>query len=145
MSRFWKADKCKSEKGLFKTKTKAREARPEKLPEEGGHLPEPVLQSSGIRSGWRRRKCRKIASTRASLAFQRCDGPAAKTWQALAAEAASRANREPDGHTRVYAGDVVWCPTCGSYADARSNGMSSLCQGPQQRGQHCGGMWGGTP
>jgi hypothetical protein len=33
------------------------------------------------------------------------------------------------GHERMLSGDVIWCNTCGSYADLRADGLTEPCTG----------------
>ena len=72
---------------------------------------------------------------------------AASRWEEMAAIAAADAQKQSDGHTRVYSGEVVWCSTCGAYADKKAHGMKGLCKGAPKREeeggkQRYGGMWG---
>ena len=73
----------------------------------------------GMRSGWRCRICRCMSSTKAKLDEKKCKGAVANKWEELAATAAAVAEKDTDGHTRVYSGEVVWCSTCGVYADKK--------------------------
>ena len=74
--------------------------------------------------------------------MKKCGGSVATKWETLAARAVADANKSSDGHTRVHSGDVVWCSTCGAYADKKAHGMQSTCEGAPTRGIHYGGMWG---
>ena len=61
--------------------------------------------------------------------------------------AAAKAEKDTDGHTRVYSGEVVWCSTCGAYADKKAHGMQTVCKvAPIREEVHgkykYGGMWG---
>ena len=100
------------------------------------------LQASGIRSGWRCTVCKRPSASKAKLLTQKCEGPAMDKLQKLVGRAAERAERLNDGHSRVYAEEVVWCSTCGSYADKKANGMGTVCKGAPARGRSHGGMWG---
>lgn len=33
------------------------------------------------------------------------------------------------GHRRMISGELLWCRTCGCYADARANGLAAACKG----------------
>jgi len=50
------------------------------------------------------------------------------------------------GHALVSSGDLIWCKTCGSYAEmkAHSRGIGGACRGPPSRKGPAdyGGMWG---
>ena len=88
-----------------------------------------------------------MSSTRAKLDDKKCHGAAAKRWEEQAATAAAMAQRDSDGHTRVYSGEVVWCSTCGAYADKKAHGMEGVCKGAPKREEEdgkpkYGGMWG---
>lgn len=97
----------------------------------GRHGPQKVMHVSGIRSGWRCMVCRRMSSTKAKLELQHCRGPVARKWEALAANVAVVAKKQGDGHTRVHSGEVIWCSTCGAYADKKAH-----------KGVHYGGMCG---
>ena len=47
----------------------------------------------------------------------------------------------PD-HELVLSGDVMWCFTCGCYADAKSKGLSYQCRGNPKWSGNYGGAWG---
>ena len=51
-----------------------------------GHQPEKVLQTSGIRSGWRCKICRKMASKKCHLTSRKCKGDPVANWSKLQAE-----------------------------------------------------------
>ena len=75
------------------------------------------------------------------------NGSVAKKWETLAAVAAPRAEKDTDGRTRVYSGEVVWCSTCGAYADKKAHGMQTIFKGAPVREEvdgkyKYGGMWG---
>ena len=74
-----------------------------------------------------------MSSTKAKLDEKKCNGSVAKKWEELAAIAAAKAINDTDGHTRVYSGEVVWCSTCGSYADKKAHGMQTVCKGAPVR------------
>ena len=52
------------------------------------------------------------------------------------------ADRPDDGRSHVHYSDVIWCSVCGSYADKKAHGMSTVCIGAPQKEGHCGGKWG---
>ena len=60
----------------------------------------------------------------------------------LADKAAEKAMRSNDGHSRVHSGGVVWCSSCGAYADKKAQGMGAVCKGAPTRGRSYGGMLG---
>ena len=120
----WKAKEAKANKAKLKEEKKKEDVRKReedegklKVHQLGKHLPQKVTQLSGMRSGWRCKICRCMSSTRAKLEDKKCHGAAASRWEELAATAAAKAQKSTDGHTRVYSGEVVWCSTCGGYAD----------------------------
>ena len=45
-------------------------------------------------------------------------------------------------HVRMKSGSVIWCSRCGVYADKKSKGLSSICEGRPPRQRHRGGMEG---
>ena len=85
-----------------------------------------------------------MSSTKAKLDEKKCKGAVAKKWENLAAAAAAAAKKDTDGHTRVYSGEVVWCSTCGAYADKEVHGMQALCKGAPIKEEVDGkySMWG---
>jgi hypothetical protein len=120
----WKAKEAKANKAKLKEERKKEDERKrkedegkEKAHQPGRHLPQKVTHLSGMRNGWRCRICRCISSTKAKLEDKKCLGAAASRWEEMAATAAADAQKDSDGHTRVYSGEVVWCSTCGAYAD----------------------------
>ena len=121
---------------------KKEEEEEEAVYRPGRHMPQKVLQISGMRSGWRCKVCRCMSSTKAKLDERKCNGSVAKKWETLAAVAAAKAEKDTDGHTRVHSGEVVWCSTCGAYADKKAHGMQAVCKGAPERGTQYGGMWG---
>ena len=42
----------------------------------------------------------------------------------------------------MISGDVLWCMTCGSYADSKTKSLKNGCNGPPPRELHGGGMRG---
>ena len=84
---------------------------------------------------------------KAKLDDKKCHGAAANKWEKLVAIAAVAAKKDFGGHTRVYSGEVVWCSTCGAYADKKAHGMQTICKGApvreEENGKYkYGGMWG---
>ena len=51
-----------------------------------GHIPEKVLQLSGIRSGWRCKLCRKAASKKNHLISRKCQGDPTTKWSKIVTE-----------------------------------------------------------
>ena len=126
---------------------KKEEEGKEREYQAGRHMPQKVTQISGIRSGWRCRICRCMSSTKAKLDEKKCKGAAANKWEELAATAAAVAKKGTDGHTRAYSGEVVWCSTCGAYADKKAHGVQDGCKEAPKREEEdgkykYGGMWG---
>ena len=119
-----KANEAKVNKAEVKEEKKKEDDRKRKEDEGeereykiGRRMPQKVTQISGMRSGWRCKICRCMASTKAKLDDKKCKGAAANKWEKVVAIAAAAANKDTGGHTRVYSGEVVWRSTCGTYAD----------------------------
>ena len=125
--------KLKQEKKREEERKKNDEEREEGVYRPGRHMPQKVLQISGMRSGWRCKVCRCMSSAKAKLDDNKRNGSVANKWEALAAVAAAKAEKDTDGHTRVYSGEVVWCSTCGAYADTKAHGMQTIVKGAPVR------------
>ena len=83
-SRF-KANEAKANKAKIKEEKRKEEERKKKEEEGkardyqvGRHMPQKVMQISGVRSGWRCRICRCMSSTKAKLDEKTCKGAVAK-------------------------------------------------------------------
>ena len=61
-----------------------------------------------------------MSSTKAKLEDKKRNGSVAKIWETLAASAAAKAEKGTDAYTRVHSGEVIWCSTCGAYADKKT-------------------------
>ena len=70
-----------------------------------------------------------MSSTKAKLDENKCKGSVAKKWESLAAVAAAATKKDIVGHIRVYFWEVVWCSTCGAYADKKAHGAQAVCKG----------------
>ncbi len=100
----------------------------ERSPLLGGHY----LGYSG--GWWECALCWTRARTRTSIASAKCRGSAAARWAQLEAEAmdvaSGRGCRGGRAHTRWMTDDIMWCSTCGAYAEQRAVGLASACRGP---------------
>ena len=105
-------------------------------------MPQEVVQLSGMRRGRRCKICRCMSSTKAKLNEQQCKGTVVKKWENLAAVAAAAAKKDTDGHTRVYSGEVVWCSTCGEYADREKGPRREMMQRANMSMVVCGASFG---
>lgn len=101
-----KANDSTANKHKLKQEKEAREKQRKKEKEEdevlyrlGRHMPQKVLQISGMRSGWRCKVCRCMSSTKAKLDERKRNGSVAKKWETLAAVAAAKAEK---GHWRPH-------------------------------------------
>ena len=70
-------------------------------------------------------------------------GAVTSRWEEMAATAVADAHKDSDGHTRVYSGEVVWCSTCGAYADKKAHGMKRHMQrsSKERRGRRQTKVW----
>ena len=59
----------------------------------------------------------------------RCSGSAASQWAVAARTIAKNGGVDGGGHDRMLSGQVIWCSTCGSYADLRVGGLTEACTG----------------
>jgi hypothetical protein len=87
---------------------------------------------------WRCTLCRLTSTKWSSFAPARCTGSAASRWANKAVVAAENEQATGAGHQRVIACDVVWCRTCGCYADAMARGLATACRGKPD-GSNSGG------
>ena len=99
-------------------------ARPPAL---GGHFL--VAHVWGKCKGWKCMLCRETSSSWKRFAPARCKGSAVEKWADKAIEAANREEVTGAGHHRMLSGEVIWCRTCGCYADARARGLTEVCKG----------------
>ena len=120
------------------SKPKVIEARP---PQLGGHsLRETSTQ--GVRSGWRCTLCKASSAEWSNMAAGKCSGSMAARWAKANITRANRNEMVGPDHEMVLSGDVMWCLTCGCYADSKSKGLSFQCKGVPKRGGNYGGAWG---
>ena len=89
---------------------------------------------------WRCTLCRLASTKWHSFAPPRCSGSAASRWADKAVIAAENAQTTGAGHQRMISGDVVWCRTCGCYADAMARGLATACRGKPDGSISVGGM-----
>ena len=106
----------------------------------GGHILEQTCP--GKRMGWRCSTCKCTSASRAKLAEQRCSGSAVVKWSQKAASLFESGSVIDPGHLKLLSGDILWCGTCGAYADTKARGMAGPCKGVPRRGEHYGGAWG---
>ena len=99
-------------------------ARPPTL---GGHSI--VAHACGSKGGWECTLCRVTSTSWKRFAPARCGGSAAVKWADRAIEAAERGEVAGTAHRRMISGDVIWCRTCGCYADTRAKGLADACKG----------------
>ncbi len=82
---------------------------------------------------WRCRVCWKASGDRATFAAQKCGGAAVDRWgrqeddciRNCGVTATSRTR-----HVRWTTDGIVWCSTCGAYAESRARGLAAVCAGP---------------
>jgi len=96
----------------------------------GGH--ELVKAESG--GGWVCVKCRGRTSSWMKMATTSCNPDGAKAW-------ARKAPLE-DGrrHNILTSGSVLWCGTCGCFAESRARRLLQRCTGPPPVSQGSGGL-----
>ena len=107
-----------------KGKKTTASARPPAL---GGHTLEEHSRSS--ERAWRCTLCRQVSAAWNSFAPARCPGSAAVKWASKAVTAADKEANTGPGHQRVISGDIVWCRSCGCFADAMARGLAGPCRG----------------
>ena len=71
----------------------------------------------------------RVASAKPRFCMTRCKGSAADKWAKAAVTMADNGIADGGGHERMLSGDVIWCNTCGSYADLRADGLTQPCTG----------------
>ena len=89
--------------------------------------------------------CRAYSATWASLAPFKCSGSAAAAWATRAARLSEVAGHrgggsDGAGHSRFLSDSVVWCDTCGCYADNFAVALARPCSGRPNQGSgsaHC--------
>ena len=101
------------------------------------HGSEGIMKSVTVKA-WRCTLCRLTSTKWHSFAPARCPGSAAFRWADKAAIAADNAQTTGAGHQRMISGDVVWCRTCGCYADSMARGLATACKG-KPGGSNSGG------
>ena len=74
------------------------------------------------------RICR-ATSTRDSFVREKCPWSTATQWARLDARHAGLGLAHGPGHDFRLSGTLLWCNTCGAYADSRSKGISKPCAG----------------
>ena len=106
----------------------------------GGHVLEQTCP--GSRMGWRCSVCKCTSASRAKLAEKRCSGSAVVRWAEKSAALFELGTEIGPGHLKLLSSNVLWCGTCGAYADTKARGMATPCKGAPKRGKHYGGAWG---
>ena len=101
---------------------------------EGGHDLEQVASGNG----WFCYQCKARAATKGKLASQLCQGGNGKKWAGLALHTAASVPGGGQGknHSLMRAGSILWCGTCGCFAETRASGLAGKCTGtpPAQLG-----------
>jgi hypothetical protein len=105
----------------------------------GGHVL--CRDSYSTRRNWRCNICKRSAESWRTIAGERCSGSAAVRWATKAQQLAEQGISLGGGHSRMLSGDVLWCGTCGCYADGKAVGLAAPCAGPPAKNGY-GGMWG---
>ena len=129
----WKADAARRARANKKSGTDGRKRRgagtskPIIPRDKGGH--DIVPAESGL--GWLCTVCRCRSTRRRKIATSRCEGVRQKTW-------ADVPRKGPMQHSTVISGCVIWCTTCGCFAESRAQRLVKRCRGPPPVGS--GGM-----
>ena len=89
-----------------------------------GHIPQQILQTPGIRSGWSCKTCRKISSKKSLLTKFKCNGDPVLKWSKIESEDQTPL-KQVDEHKRMLSGSVLRCRRCGVYADKKAKGVGS--------------------
>jgi hypothetical protein len=144
----WRSDEAAAERRKAKKLRRASECSTVQKPKFkifarpsacGGH----VLgqEDSTSRKGWKCSVCKRCSASWRAIAGEKCRGSAAVRWAEKAQLLAERGISIGGGHSRLLSGDVMWCGTCGCYADGKAVGLAAPCAGPPAKLGH-GGMWG---
>ena len=112
----------------------------ERSPMLGGHRLHQTR--AGPRSGWRCELCKQGAATWSKIAGERCPKSMAERWAKSTAARTSKHEMIGPGHELVLGGDVMWCLTCGRYADTKAVGLTEQCKGVPGWSGSYGRAWG---
>ena len=74
--------------GVIDKLVRRNDAKTERLPQQGGHDPQP-MDTLGKRSWWRCSVCKATSAIRSRLASGRCNGVAKNKWKEAAVSMAS--------------------------------------------------------
>ena len=127
-----------NEARIGRAKTKGPTLRPPTEPRPvslGGHAISPV---DGRVDGRVWCSVCRATSSKPRFCMSRCTGSAAAKWAEAARKMANSGSADGGRHTRMISGSIIWCSTCGSYADLRVSGLTEACLG-----KHTGPWLGG--
>ena len=108
------------------------------LPENGGHT---VVQVATGR-GWVCSVCRTRAAKKGRLISKHCKGNTVKSWASGegGGVGGARGGSEGRGHQLRKSGMILWCNTCGAFAESRADRLRTGCLGAPPRQHGSGGV-----
>jgi hypothetical protein len=144
----WRANAARRARNNAKAgidgRRRKRPKQSEVAADEGGH----VLAMVASGKGWFCTVCRMRTRTRKRLAITKCSKAGTKTWlKAEPDKVVSGTGIQEWGsgrggerqHRLARSGTIVWCSTCGCFAETRANGLIGSCSGPPPRSQGSSG------
>ena len=95
----------------------------------GGHALSPVAvkRVGSEKGGIERCSICRQSSSKPRFCMSRCKGSAATKWAEAARRMADNGVIDGGGHARMISGEVIWCSTCGAYADLSVSGPKEAC------------------
>ena len=107
-------------------------------PSNGGHTV--VRAATGC--GWVCTTCRMRSVKKWRLTTKKCEGGKKKTWAWASHSRTGEAlpERAKHGHVLLKSGTILWCSTCGAFAETRANRLRSACLGPPPQQHGSGGV-----
>ena len=74
--------------------------------------------------------CHKRSAKRWRLTTKKCEGKSSKEWSRAERAKGSDEVKTMKGHTLFKSGTLLWCGTCGAFAETRANRLQKVCVGP---------------
>ena len=147
----WKANAAKrarenAKAGIDGRKREAKKSKADVAADEGGH----DLRQVASGKGWFCMTCRARTKERRILSTTKCDKAGTKIWLGNGSRNApveingflpgwGSGQTESKGHNVARSGPIVWCTTCGCFAETRANGLNGECGGPPPTSQGSSG------
>ena len=137
----WRAEAAQRAKANAKSGTDGRKKRAvqgKRLvvdPSNGGH----TVSRAATGQGWICTVCRIRSVKKWRLTSTKCSGSTKKTWT----RGPCGLHEVKDGgkeHVLLKSGTVLWCCTCGAFAESRADRLRSSCRGPPPQSLGTGGV-----